>query len=106
MYIKRCMGITIKFIFQLNCPKCNAKLGSFVWYGEPCPCGSWVVPAFHIQRSKVDQVKPRPIPTSSQSNESSVNKNSSSGLNEQSIKHSQTVSLNDFKVLETADGLN
>lgn len=43
---------------KLACPKCQSKLGSFVWYGEPCPCGAWVAPAFHIQRSKVDEIKP------------------------------------------------
>ncbi|XP_025112847.1 dual specificity protein phosphatase 12-like [Pomacea canaliculata] len=50
---------------KLSCPKCSAKLGSFVWYGERCPCGAWVAPAFHIQRNKVDEVKPHavaPIP--------------------------------------------
>lgn len=53
-----------EFINQLDgklmCPKCHSKLGSFIWYGERCPCGSWVAPAFHIQTSKVDFVKPRP----------------------------------------------
>ncbi|XP_050415369.1 dual specificity protein phosphatase 12 [Patella vulgata] len=39
---------------KIPCPKCSAKLGSFVWYGERCPCGTWVAPAFHIQASKVD----------------------------------------------------
>lgn len=24
--------------------------------GEKCPCGAWVAPAFHIQKSKVDEV--------------------------------------------------
>lgn len=43
---------------KLACPKCQSKLGSFVWYGEQCPCGAWVAPAFHIQRSKVDEIKP------------------------------------------------
>ncbi|XP_045199561.2 probable dual specificity protein phosphatase DDB_G0281963 [Mercenaria mercenaria] len=51
------------FINQLDgkmmCPKCDSKLGSFIWYGERCPCGTWVAPAFHIQSSKVDLMKPR-----------------------------------------------
>lgn len=41
---------------KILCPKCHAKLGSFIWYGEKCPCGAWVAPAFHIQKSKVDEV--------------------------------------------------
>lgn len=43
---------------KLSCPKCNSKLGSFVWHGERCSCGEWIVPAFHIQTSKVDECKP------------------------------------------------
>ena len=44
-------------IGQLSCPKphCGAKLGHFNWCGQPCPCGHWVVPAFHLAASKVDQ---------------------------------------------------
>lgn len=48
---------------KLSCPKCNCKIGSFLWYGERCPCGSWVAPAFHIQTTKVDMCKPRVVPT-------------------------------------------
>jgi len=42
---------------QLTCPKpkCGAKLGHFNWVGQPCPCGHWVVPAFHLAASKVDK---------------------------------------------------
>ncbi|XP_076454666.1 dual specificity protein phosphatase 12-like [Babylonia areolata] len=47
---------------KLACPKCSAKLGSFVWYGERCPCGAWVAPAFHIQTGKVDAMKLRVVP--------------------------------------------
>ncbi|ESO89447.1 hypothetical protein LOTGIDRAFT_125232 [Lottia gigantea] len=43
---------------KILCPKCSAKIGSFIWYGERCPCGTWVAPAFHIQSSKVDLCKP------------------------------------------------
>lgn len=42
---------------KLSCPKCKAKLGSFVWYGQRCPCGAWAAPAFHIQTSKVDALQ-------------------------------------------------
>lgn len=42
---------------QLTCPKpqCSAKLGHFNWVGQPCPCGFWVVPAFHMAANKVDK---------------------------------------------------
>ncbi|KAL8597520.1 hypothetical protein ACOMHN_033391 [Nucella lapillus] len=52
---------------KLACSKCKAKLGSFVWYGKRCPCGAWVAPAFHIQNSKVDAMKPRIAPPPNQS---------------------------------------
>ncbi|ELU15396.1 hypothetical protein CAPTEDRAFT_176337 [Capitella teleta] len=44
---------------KIGCPKCNAKLGSFNWFGERCPCGTWVTPAIHIQSNKVDKSQPR-----------------------------------------------
>ncbi|XP_013410303.1 dual specificity protein phosphatase 12 [Lingula anatina] len=47
---------------KLSCPKCNAKLGSFNWAGERCPCGAWITPAFHIQIQKVDKSSPRSLP--------------------------------------------
>ena len=25
--------------------------------GEPCPCGTWMTPAFHIQKNKVDECR-------------------------------------------------
>ncbi|XP_071984747.1 dual specificity protein phosphatase 12 isoform X2 [Engystomops pustulosus] len=46
---------------QLLCPKCNAKLGSFNWYGEQCSCGRWVTPAFQVHKNRVDEVKPLTI---------------------------------------------
>ncbi|XP_069593307.1 dual specificity protein phosphatase 12 isoform X2 [Ranitomeya imitator] len=46
---------------QLLCPKCNAKLGSFNWYGEQCSCGRWVTPAFQVHKNRVDEVKPLPV---------------------------------------------
>ncbi|XP_036891183.1 dual specificity protein phosphatase 12 [Sturnira hondurensis] len=45
---------------QLLCPKCNAKLGSFNWYGEQCSCGRWVTPAFQVHKNRVDEVKVLP----------------------------------------------
>lgn len=43
---------------KLMCPdaKCQAKLGNFDWAGLQCSCGAWVVPAFSIAASKVDEV--------------------------------------------------
>ena len=43
---------------KLMCPdaKCGAKLGNFDWAGLQCSCGAWVVPAFSIAASKVDEV--------------------------------------------------
>ncbi|XP_037362468.1 dual specificity protein phosphatase 12 [Talpa occidentalis] len=46
---------------QLLCPKCNAKLGSFNWYGEQCSCGRWVTPAFQIHKNRVDEMKTLPV---------------------------------------------
>lgn len=40
---------------KLNCPKCDAKLGSFSWIsGCQCPCGTKIAPAFYLVPSKVD----------------------------------------------------
>ncbi|KAI8622704.1 protein-tyrosine phosphatase-like protein [Chytriomyces sp. MP71] len=43
---------------KVLCPneRCGAKLGSFSWAGIACPCGTWVAPAFMINKQKVDIV--------------------------------------------------
>ncbi|KAJ3029691.1 UNVERIFIED_CONTAM: hypothetical protein HDU68_011407 [Siphonaria sp. JEL0065] len=43
---------------KILCPnlKCGSKLGSFSWSGIACPCGTWVAPAFMINKQKVDVV--------------------------------------------------
>ncbi|CAG5116700.1 unnamed protein product [Candidula unifasciata] len=46
---------------KLHCPKCDAKIGSYIWYGEKCPCGAWVAPAFHISSGKVDKIPSQPV---------------------------------------------
>ncbi|KAK0046021.1 dual specificity protein phosphatase 12 [Biomphalaria pfeifferi] len=46
---------------KLNCPKCDIKIGSYVWFGEKCPCGAWVAPAFHIDSGKVDKIPSQPV---------------------------------------------
>jgi dual specificity phosphatase 12 len=43
---------------KFTCPKCNAKIGTWIWSGTQCSCGTWVVPAIQIPKSKVDVVKP------------------------------------------------
>jgi dual specificity phosphatase 12 len=52
---------------KLTCPKCSAKIGSFNWAGEPCPCGTWVTPAFHVQKSKVDACRSVAVPNAHRS---------------------------------------
>jgi len=40
---------------KVNCPKCQARVGSYSFVtGFKCPCGSRVVPPIHIVKSKVD----------------------------------------------------
>ncbi|XJO71819.1 hypothetical protein BDV3_001266 [Batrachochytrium dendrobatidis] len=39
---------------RLACPKCDSKIGSYHLAGTQCSCGSWVAPAFCIQKGKVD----------------------------------------------------
>ena len=45
---------------KLSCPnvKCGSKLGLFKWHGTQCSCGTWVVPAIMIQKSRVDIINP------------------------------------------------
>jgi len=35
--------------------------------GERCPCGAWVTPAFHVQRTKVDACRTLAVPASKSS---------------------------------------
>ncbi|GKT32399.1 hypothetical protein ADUPG1_006568 [Aduncisulcus paluster] len=39
---------------KIYCPFCKCKIGNFCWHGSRCSCGSYVAPAFQIQKSKVD----------------------------------------------------
>lgn len=43
---------------KLSCPKCHGKLGLYKWHGTQCSCGTWVVPAIMIHKSRVDVVNP------------------------------------------------
>ena len=51
---------------RFSCPNCKTKLGSTTWSGSQCSCGTWVVPAIQIPKSKVDlidsQAPPSTIP--------------------------------------------
>jgi len=31
----------------------------YYYLGERCPCGQWIIPAFHVDSGKVDECKPR-----------------------------------------------
>lgn len=42
---------------KFQCPKCDTKVGAFNWKGSRCSCGKWMVPAIHLQRAKVDEIK-------------------------------------------------
>ena len=42
---------------KILCKKCGNKLGEFLPKGTQCSCGSWVVPAVQIVKSKVDEFK-------------------------------------------------
>lgn len=41
---------------KFSCPLCDSKLGNWIWSGTQCSCGTWVVPAIQIPKSKVDVV--------------------------------------------------
>ncbi|CAI4383767.1 BAF_collapsed_G0031230.mRNA.1.CDS.1 [Saccharomyces cerevisiae] len=40
---------------KFSCPGCSSKVGGYNWKGSRCSCGKWVIPAIHLQTSKVDQ---------------------------------------------------
>ena len=42
---------------KLSCIVCSARLGSFDWAGAQCSCGTWVVPAFQLHKSRIDMSK-------------------------------------------------
>jgi len=46
---------------RLECPntKCGAQLGRYAWQGMRCSCGVWVLPAFSLQKGRVDEVVKR-----------------------------------------------
>eukprot|EP00698_Gefionella_okellyi_P006473 TRINITY_DN15807_c0_g1_i2.p1 TRINITY_DN15807_c0_g1~~TRINITY_DN15807_c0_g1_i2.p1 ORF type:complete len:273 (+),score=25.63 TRINITY_DN15807_c0_g1_i2:247-1065(+) len=46
---------------KIECPKCAARLGSYVWSGAQCSCGSWITPAFQVTKSRLD-TQTRAIP--------------------------------------------
>ncbi|TVU33283.1 hypothetical protein EJB05_25076 [Eragrostis curvula] len=40
---------------KLHCMGCKALLGQFDWSGIQCTCGTWVIPAFQLTKSKIDE---------------------------------------------------
>mmetsp|Transcript_4890 Transcript_4890/g.9326 ORF Transcript_4890/g.9326 Transcript_4890/m.9326 type:complete len:163 (-) Transcript_4890:66-554(-) len=57
--VKDWMGvITESHEGKLSCPKCKGKLGMYKWHGTQCSCGTWVVPAIMIHKSRIDVVPP------------------------------------------------
>ncbi|KAH7148294.1 protein-tyrosine phosphatase-like protein [Dactylonectria macrodidyma] len=48
---------------RLLCPnaKCGAGVGRYDWKGFRCSCGGWVIPAFSLQRGRVDDVVKRAL---------------------------------------------
>ena len=44
---------------KFGCPKCSAKLGTWHWSGAQCSCGTWVIPAIQIPKSRVDLISPQ-----------------------------------------------
>lgn len=40
---------------KLLCLGCKALLGSFNWAGMQCNCGTWINPAFHLHKSRIDE---------------------------------------------------
>ncbi|XP_062223613.1 probable inactive dual specificity protein phosphatase-like At4g18593 [Phragmites australis] len=40
---------------KLYCMGCKALLGQFNWAGMQCTCGTWVIPAFQLTKSKIDE---------------------------------------------------
>jgi len=45
---------------RIMCPKCSTKMGNWHWSGAQCSCGTWVVPAIQVPKSKVDEIAPSP----------------------------------------------
>ena len=73
-----CMYMYFYSFFQLSCPKCVSRIGSFDWSGNyddvitfivsfllgcQCSCGRWVTPSFQVHKSKIDfKMKPKETP--------------------------------------------
>ena len=44
---------------RLECPseRCAVVVGRYAWHGQKCSCGAWMVPAFALARSRVDEAR-------------------------------------------------
>ncbi len=40
---------------SIKCPKCSVIIGNYNLNGTKCPCGRWIVPAFHFDMDKIEQ---------------------------------------------------
>lgn len=49
---------------RLECPnpKCGGQIGRYAWQGLRCSCGVWVLPAFSLQKGRVDEIVKRKEP--------------------------------------------
>lgn len=46
---------------RIICPKCESKIGTYVWSGASCSCGQWVTPSFQFQLARIDKMRTRNI---------------------------------------------
>jgi len=57
-----CYVVLTRDLPQERCEFCtDAVFASMCVSGETCPCGQWVTPAFHMQKSKLDYCDVRPL---------------------------------------------
>jgi hypothetical protein len=40
---------------RFSCPKCESKVGSYLWSGASCSCGEWITPSFQFHLARVDR---------------------------------------------------
>jgi len=52
---------------RLECPKCQTNVGKYAWQGMQCSCGEWIVPGISLAKSRVDEMRSRPVGASAAS---------------------------------------
>eukprot|EP00835_Amoeboradix_gromovi_P002547 NODE_147_length_17537_cov_0.265627.p5 type:complete len:252 gc:universal NODE_147_length_17537_cov_0.265627:8565-7810(-) len=45
---------------KLHCPRCECKIGSYLWQGRSCKCGYFMAPYFTFSPNKVDIIRNQP----------------------------------------------